>query len=73
MIFHGVNLLRHISKLEKFVALVAAGAGLIVLVCMLHGVLLGVFFKYFTLFQIVPGPMQQAFIFCTGWRITPMA
>ena len=73
MRFHGVNLLLHVVKLDGFGVLVAVGAGLIVLVCMLHRAFLGVLFQDFTLFRRVPGTMQQACIFCTSRHITQMS
>ena len=50
MIFHGVNHLSRVVELNGLGTLVDAGSGFIVLVLMLCGVLLGVLFKYFTLF-----------------------
>ena len=70
---HGVDLLYCVFELYGFSTLVATGAGLFVLVWMLRGALLGVFFKDSTLFRGVPGSMQQACIFRTGRIITRMA
>ena len=50
MRFHSVNLLCRDVELDGLGALVAARAGFLVLVWMLRGALLGVFFKEFTLF-----------------------
>ena len=70
MRFHGVNLLHCAVKLDGFGSLVASGAEFLVLVLMLRGALLSVFFKDFTNFQRVPGAMQQACLFFTFRRIT---
>ena len=50
MRFHGVNLLCRVVKHDGFGALVAVGAELLVLVCMLRIPLLGLFIQDFTLF-----------------------
>ena len=73
MRFHVVSLLSNIVKVDGIDALVASGAGFLVLVWMLRGALLGVFFKDFTLFQRVPVSMQHACTFCTGHHIIWMA
>ena len=74
MRFHGVNLLRRATELGGFYAVVVApGAGFLVLLWILHGARLGVFLKEFSLFQRVPGAMQQAYLFRTGQCITRMA
>ena len=73
MIFYYINLLHRVVKLDSLGVLVASRAGFLVLVCMLCGVLLGLFFKDFTLFQTVPGAMQKTCLFCTVRRITHMA
>ena len=73
MRFHGVNLLCRVAKIDGLRVLVVSGAGSLVLVWMLRVALLGVFFKYFTLFQRLPGAMQHACIFSNDWRITWMA
>ena len=73
MIFHGVDHLSRVVELNGLGTLVDAGSGFIVLVLMLCGVLLGVLFKYFTLFRRVPGTMQEACLFQTVWRITRLS
>ena len=50
MRFHGVYLLCGVLKIDSFGALVAVGAGLLVLVSMLRGALISVLSHYFTLF-----------------------
>ena len=74
MIFRGVNLLRSAIELGGFDAVVVApGAGFLVILWILNGARIGVFFKEFSLFQRVPGAMQQAYLFRTGQCITRMA
>ena len=73
VIFHGVNLLRRVVKIDSIGTFVATGAGLLVLVCMLRREILGLLFKDFTTLWRVPRDMQQACIFRTGRSITWMA
>ena len=73
MRFHGVYLLCCVVKLDGFGAIVAVRAGLLVLLCMMRGALLGVFFQDFIIFRRVLRAMQQAFLFRTGCLITQMA
>ena len=58
MIFHGVNLLSFIFKLEVLGVLVSAGVVLFVPLWMLDGALLSVFFKDFKLLLRVPWAIQ---------------
>ena len=58
---HDVGLLDAAVELDGLTTLFfAAGAGFIIFMWLPHGVLLGVFLKYFTLLGGVSGAMQQA-------------
>ena len=73
MIFNGVDLLRRVVKPGSLGALVADGSGFLVFKWALRTVIFGVDLKHFALFGRVPGAMQHACLFCTGWCIAWMA
>ena len=71
--YHVVNLLRLTVDLDSLsVLFVAAGAGFLLFVVPLHGVLLGLFLEKFSLTHKVPRDMHQS-CSCTGRMITQIA
>ena len=73
MRFHCINLLCIAVKLDSLILLdVSAGLGFLVLAWMLREALIGLFLKYFSLFQRVTGAMQQACPFLFGRHISRM-